>query len=259
MTTAQDVIDVAGSQVGYVEGSNNDNRFGAWYGANYVPWCAEFQSWVFWTAFHSHGQTSPLEGIQNAKGVAYCPLVVNWARNRGLWRPSPQRGSLVLFDWNHDGTSDHIGLCISGEDGAGNFTTIEGNTSLANWSNGGMVARETRSNHRGYCLGFVDLSGSYAAAPAPPAPPTPAPAPAPSGAPPWPGVVLLLTSPYMRNAEVTTWQQQMAHRGWTIGTDGVYGPQSANVCRAFQTDKHLVVDGVVGPATWTASWTSPVT
>jgi peptidoglycan hydrolase-like protein with peptidoglycan-binding domain len=58
---------------------------------------------------------------------------------------------------------------------------------------------------------------------------------------------------------VLTWQHQMSHRGWTIGLDGKYGPQSSSVCRAFQSEKKLAVDGLVGPHTWEASWTAPVT
>lgn len=58
---------------------------------------------------------------------------------------------------------------------------------------------------------------------------------------------------------IMTWQSQMAARGWTISADGWYGTQSDGVCRAFQAEKHLTVDGKAGPATWAASWTEPVT
>lgn len=67
-----------------------------------------------------------------------------------------------------------------------------------------------------------------------------------------------------RGAEVAVWQAQMAWRGWHSGgrplaVDGLYGPISQGVCRAFQQQKALSVDGVVGPVTWNASWTAPVT
>jgi len=58
---------------------------------------------------------------------------------------------------------------------------------------------------------------------------------------------------------VRTWQGQMAHRGWNIGVDGQYGPQSEGVCRQFQAEKGLSVDGLVGPQTWATSWSAPVT
>lgn len=60
-------------------------------------------------------------------------------------------------------------------------------------------------------------------------------------------------------SDVRTWQQQMNTRGWSILVDQVYGPNSESVCRMFQAEKGLMVDGLVGPDTWTASWTAPVT
>jgi peptidoglycan hydrolase-like protein with peptidoglycan-binding domain len=60
-------------------------------------------------------------------------------------------------------------------------------------------------------------------------------------------------------SNVRTWQTQMSARGWTIDADGKYGPQSSTVCRQFQQEKGLAADSLVGPQTWSASWTSPVT
>lgn len=59
--------------------------------------------------------------------------------------------------------------------------------------------------------------------------------------------------------DVRTWQSQMSARGWTIGVDGIFGPQSEGVAEQFQAEKGLGVDGLVGPQTWAASWTAPVT
>jgi cell wall-associated NlpC family hydrolase len=36
--------------------------------------------------------------------------------------------------------------------------------------------------------------------------------------------------------------------------DGIYGPNTARAVRRFQTRAHVVVDGLVGPATWAALW-----
>jgi hypothetical protein len=58
---------------------------------------------------------------------------------------------------------------------------------------------------------------------------------------------------------VKTWQQKMKDRGWSIGVDGCFGPESENVCRQFQAEKGLSVDGDVGPKTWDATWNAPVT
>lgn len=59
--------------------------------------------------------------------------------------------------------------------------------------------------------------------------------------------------------DVRTWQQQMSNRGWSIAVDGQYGPASEHACRSFQSEKGLGVDGMVGPQTWQATWSAPVT
>lgn len=75
--------------------------------------------------------------------------------------------------------------------------------------------------------------------------------------PPYPGRPLRLGDP--RNSAVMSWQARMRERGWRIAVDGVFGPETERVCRQFQIEKRLVVDGIVGPMTWAAAWTSPVT
>jgi hypothetical protein len=86
------------------------------------------------------------------------------------------------------------------------------------------------------------------------------PAPGPAG-PPWPGRPLRYTpgKAQMRGEDVRAWQARMRDRGWRIGVDGEYGPESAGVCKRFQGDKHLDIDGVVGPITWAAAWNLPTT
>jgi N-acetyl-anhydromuramyl-L-alanine amidase AmpD len=62
-----------------------------------------------------------------------------------------------------------------------------------------------------------------------------------------------------RHPDVKTWQNKMRSRGWGIGADGIYGPQSEDACRKFQREKGLGVDGKVGPQTWSTTWSAPVT
>jgi hypothetical protein len=45
--TAADVLRIARSQIGYEEGRNNANKYGAAYGMNNVFWCQQFVWWVF--------------------------------------------------------------------------------------------------------------------------------------------------------------------------------------------------------------------
>ena len=60
-------------------------------------------------------------------------------------------------------------------------------------------------------------------------------------------------------AAIRTWQRRMKDRGWSITPDGFYGPATERVTRQFQAEKGLIVDGIIGPATWAAAWTSSIT
>jgi peptidoglycan hydrolase-like protein with peptidoglycan-binding domain len=64
---------------------------------------------------------------------------------------------------------------------------------------------------------------------------------------------------HARGGAVVAWQRRMAQRGWVLPTSGVFDARCDEVCRRFQDEKGLVVDGMVGPITWRATWTAPVT
>jgi hypothetical protein len=85
----------------------------------------------------------------------------------------------------------------------------------------------------------------------PPPPATPA-----TGFPPFPGMNLHEGD---QGQDVRRVQDQLAHRGWTIVADGVFGAVTSAVIRAFQAEKGLAVDGIVGPTTWDSLWSSPIT
>lgn len=54
-------------------------------------------------------------------------------------------------------------------------------------------------------------------------------------------------------------QQRLHDRGWVITVDGVFGNVTRGVVLQFQNYAHITADGVVGPQTWNALWTTPVT
>lgn len=58
---------------------------------------------------------------------------------------------------------------------------------------------------------------------------------------------------------VLAWQTRMAQRRWSITRDGRYGPKSADVAEAFQREKHLHIDRLLGPQTFAAAWTAKET
>lgn len=61
--------------------------------------------------------------------------------------------------------------------------------------------------------------------------------------------------------QLTLWQNRMIARGWTFrsGADGLYGPETRENAIAFQKEKGLTVDGLIGAQTWKAAWEAPVT
>ncbi len=62
------------------------------------------------------------------------------------------------------------------------------------------------------------------------------------------------------NASVKLAQRRLELRGWDLGkagADGFFGDRTDEVVRQFQHEKHLAVDGKIGPATWRAIWEAP--
>jgi hypothetical protein len=77
-------------------------------------------------------------------------------------------------------------------------------------------------------------------------------------APAYPGYVLGY-NPNRYDANVKTIQAQLRARGWPLVADGYFGAATLSVVKAFQAEKHLGVDGLIGPRTWAAAWLAPVT
>ena len=120
---------------------SNKVMFSEWYGMT-GPWCAMFVTYCFVAA-------KSKSFIKGSK-YAYCPYVLNDAKaSRNGLRIVPKAdvrsGDIVLFDWNGDGTADHIGIVDKPPaKKKATFTTVEGNTSGTNPSDGGMVAKMNR-------------------------------------------------------------------------------------------------------------------
>ena len=60
-------------------------------------------------------------------------------------------------------------------------------------------------------------------------------------------------------ADLQAWQARMKQRGWKIGVDGRFGPQSASVAQRFAAQKGLALPGGTLNATvYGAAWSLPV-
>lgn len=140
MSSAAKVIQTARAEIGYKESPSGSNKtkFGKEYGMDGQPWCAMFVWWVF-----KHAGCPEL--FYGGKKSAYCPTIADYyiSKKQTVSKNKGQPGDIVLFDWNQNNSSDHIGI-IESKNSNGTYTCIEGNTSVGNNSNGGKVMRRTR-------------------------------------------------------------------------------------------------------------------
>ncbi|WP_420156519.1 N-acetylmuramoyl-L-alanine amidase [Nocardiopsis sp. CNT-189] len=58
-----------------------------------------------------------------------------------------------------------------------------------------------------------------------------------------------LLEPYEYGEAIAELQRALRDRGYTIGADGFYGPQTERIVREYQADHGLDVDGIAGPQT----------
>jgi peptidoglycan hydrolase-like protein with peptidoglycan-binding domain len=136
------ILAIAESQIGLIETTNNNDgailKFPNYFGRGSESWCNDFVSWVY---------THAGDNIN----YAYVPYYLDHLIQTGKWKgqSNPQPGDTVLFDWNGDGTPDHIGI-VKSVNGDGTIQTIEGNSAVNGQNEG--VWEHTRS--MGTILGF---------------------------------------------------------------------------------------------------------
>ena len=112
----QAVVDIAKSQVGNVGGQ----PYWSWYGFNSrVEWCACFVSWCY----GQMGLSEPRFAACQSQGIPWFQSHGQWGA-RGYDNLAP--GDAIFFDWDLDGSSDHVGIVI-GTDGSRVYT-VEGNS-----------------------------------------------------------------------------------------------------------------------------------
>jgi hypothetical protein len=132
--TAAHAIEIAKTEIGYVETPENITKYGEFTKANGLPWCGSFCNWVLAQAgVKVHSVVSTAVGAHKFKEI-------------GRWHEVPAIGDLAFMDFPHDGVDriSHIGIVVGIE--GKTVTTIEGNTSgTGDQRNGGMVMVKQRT------------------------------------------------------------------------------------------------------------------
>lgn len=138
------VIEIAKQEIGYAEGTNNDTKYGKWYGLNHNPWCAMFVSWVF-------DQAGLVKHIaaSGKKGFASCAAGLAWFTKKNKLIPIGQAkaGDIAFFQFDTDAEPDHVGIVIKNNPVTKVLVCIEGNTSsgkVGSQANGDGVYKRKR-------------------------------------------------------------------------------------------------------------------
>ena len=144
----QKVLEVAFSQVGYVEKPINITKYGRHFRSNPAQWCGLFVMWVMDKA-----------GYHDFPNTAYTPDGVKEFKKRGEWHTSGEvkPGSIVYFDFPGDGLNrvSHVGIAVL-HLANNQVLCIEGNTSSqikGDQRNGGEVCITSR--HPNYIVGWA--------------------------------------------------------------------------------------------------------
>ena len=86
-----------------------------------MEWCACFVSWCA-------DQCGYLDSGIVPK-FAGCVDGANWFKGNGQWQDrkyEPTAGTIIFFDWENDGETDHVGIVEKCENGV--VYTVEGNS-----------------------------------------------------------------------------------------------------------------------------------
>ncbi len=154
-----DIIGVAKTQIGYTELTSKDGtpvidsqtpyytKYGEAYGNPNGHWCAYF---VLWCAKQAGIPTSI---ICQSSSCGSCKTFINWFQSNHRWEGAsytPQSGDIIFFDWETDGSADHVGIVksVSGDI----IYTIEGNTGGVN----GYIVMERDRNSSVFGYGVPD-------------------------------------------------------------------------------------------------------
>lgn len=230
------LLEIAGGEVGYKEGSRGYTKYGEWAGDPFAQWCAEYLCWSVDQVDKTHGTSLlhnvyPLYSGQNTGKNWFIRQGRYISRNGNLedwgyqWFQGedeyiqageyiPQPGDWVFFTWTSDTDTDHVAMveyCTMDDSGNVTLHCLEGN-------NPNTVARVT------YDIGNKRILGY--------------------------GTVHDVADWTMRQGnsgeKVRQLQEKLVYLGLMPegSADGVYGSATAEAISAYQTSKGLRVLGI---------------
>ena len=114
----QAIVEVALTQIG----NEGGQPYWSWYGFDSrVEWCACFVSWCADQCGYIDSGLIPK--------FAGCIDGANWFKSNNRWNDrnyEPKARDIIFFDWEDDGTTDHVGIVEKCENGT--VYTVEGNS-----------------------------------------------------------------------------------------------------------------------------------
>lgn len=114
----QAIVEVALTQIG----NEGGQPYWSWYGFDSrVEWCACFVSWCADQCGYIDSGLIPK--------FAGCIDGANWFKSNNRWNDrnyEPKAGDIIFFDWEGDGTTDHVGIVEKCENST--VYTVEGNS-----------------------------------------------------------------------------------------------------------------------------------
>ena len=114
----QGIVEVALTQIG----NEGGQPYWSWYGFDSrVEWCACFVSWCADQCGYIDSGLIPK--------FAGCIDGANWFKSNNRWNDrnyEPKAGDIIFFDWEGDGTTDHVGIVEKCENST--VYTVEGNS-----------------------------------------------------------------------------------------------------------------------------------
>lgn len=260
MAYASEVINLAKSELGYLEKATNSNLYSKTGNAgngNYTKyayeldaisgfyngkkngysWCDVFVDWLFVKCFGVEKAKSLLCQPSNSLGAG-CTYSAMYYRNKGQFYSYPKIGDQIFFGAR--GNEYHTGIVYNVD--SSRVYTIEGNTSGASGviANGGGVCQKS------YLLTYYNISGY--------------------GRPAYDAELTtkkkedekvmieldVLRKGSNKRGQVLALQALINQFGKAnIEVDGIFGSKTDAAVRNYQKSRGLPVDGIVGKQTWT--------